>query len=477
MFRKRDTHIHFVGIGGIGMSGIAEVLVNLGYRVTGTDLADSETTRRLVGLGATVHRGHDSAWLGDADVVVVSSAIPTENPEVAAARERKIPVIARAEMLGELMRLKQGLLVAGSHGKTTTTSMVAAVLHEAGLDPTVVIGGKVNSFDSNARLGYGEALVAEADESDGSFLVLSPTLAIITNIDAEHLDHYGSLERLIDAFVGFANRVPFYGMTVVCLDDANVRAIRPRLTKRTVSYAITETSADYRAVDITTANGHSSFRVLAHGVDRGRFEISMPGRHNILNALATVALCDEQGVSTAVCRKALAEFSGVQRRFTLRGIVRDIAIVDDYGHHPTELRATLSAARDAHPQRRIVAVFQPHRYTRVRNHLEDFVSSLDDADLVVLTPIYAAGEAAIPGIDSEHLASLLRARKPEREVLLVPTDSDVVVATTRLLCQRLEPGDLALTLGAGSITRVSYALVEVLGEPGGPGERGEPKHA
>jgi UDP-N-acetylmuramate--alanine ligase len=465
MFRKRDTHIHFVGIGGIGMSGIAEVLVNLGYRVTGTDLADSETTRRLVGLGATVHRGHDSAWLADADVVVVSSAIPTDNPEVAAARERKIPVIPRAEMLGELMRLKQGLLVAGSHGKTTTTSMVAAVLHEAGLDPTVVIGGKVNSFDSNARLGYGEALVAEADESDGSFLVLTPTLAIITNIDAEHLDHYGSLERLIDAFVGFANRVPFYGMTAICLDDANVRAIRPRLTKRTVSYAITEPSADYRAVDITTANGHSSFRVLAHGVDRGRFEISMPGRHNILNALATVALCDEQGVSTAVTRKALAEFSGVQRRFTLRGVVRDIAVVDDYGHHPTELRATLSAARDAYPSRRIVAVFQPHRYTRVRNHLEDFVSSLDTANLIVLTPIYAAGEAPIPGIDSDHLASLLRVRKPEREVLLVPAGTDVVAATTRLLGQRLEPGDLALTLGAGSITRVSFALVEALGEP------------
>jgi UDP-N-acetylmuramate--alanine ligase len=462
MFRKRDTHIHFVGIGGIGMSGIAEVLVNLGYRVTGTDMADSETTRRLIGLGATVHRGHDSAWLGDADVVVVSSAIPANNPEVAAARERKIPVIPRAEMLGELMRLKQGLLIAGSHGKTTTTSLVAAVLHEAGLDPTVVIGGKVNSFDSNARLGYGEVFVAEADESDGSFLVLSPTLAIITNIDAEHLDHYGSLERLLDAFVGFANRVPFYGMTAICLDDANVRAIRPRLTKRTVSYAITEPGADYRAVDISTADGRSKFRVLAHGVDRGVFEISMPGRHNILNALATIALCDEQGVSSAVSRKALAEFSGVQRRFTLRGLARDIAVVDDYGHHPTELRATLSAARDTYPSRRIVAVFQPHRYTRVRNHLEDFVSSLDAADLVVLTPVYAAGEAPIPGIDSEHLASLLRARQPKREVVLVPAKGDVVAATLEVLQRTVEPGDLALTLGAGSITRVSHALAESL---------------
>ena len=345
MFRKRDTHIHFVGIGGIGMSGIAEVLVNLGYRVTGTDLAASETTRRLEGLGATIHRGHEAAHLADADVVVISSAIPSSNPEVAAAHERKIPVIPRAEMLGELMRLKQGLLVAGSHGKTTTTSMVAAVLHEAGLDPTVVIGGKVNSFDSNARLGYGEVFVAEADESDGSFLVLSPTHAIITNIDLEHLDHYGSLERLLDAFVGFANRVPFYGMAAICIDDANVRSILPRLSKRTVSYGLASEDADYRAVQVETVDGRSRFRVLAHGEDRGRFELAMPGRHNIQNALATVALCDEQGVSAAVCRKALREFTGVQRRFTIRGERDGVLVVDDYGHHPTELRATLSAAR------------------------------------------------------------------------------------------------------------------------------------
>jgi UDP-N-acetylmuramate--alanine ligase len=468
MFRKRDTHIHFVGIGGIGMSGIAEVLVNHGYRVTGTDLSDSETTRRLVGLGAIVHRGHTAAHLGDADVVVISSAIPATNPEVAAARARKIPVIPRAEMLGELMRLKQGLLVAGSHGKTTTTSMVAAVLHEAGLDPTVVIGGKVNSFDSNARLGYGEVLVAEADESDGSFLVLSPTHAIITNIDAEHLDHYGSLANLLDAFVGFANRVPFYGMAAICVDDPNVRSILPRLSKRTVTYAIEREDADYRAVELEMVGGRSRFRVLAHGEDRGRFELAMPGRHNVLNALATIALCDEQGVSTAVSRKALCEFSGVQRRFTLRGGGRDIMVVDDYGHHPTELRATLAAARIAYPERRIVAAFQPHRYTRVRNHLEDFVSSLDDADLVVLTPIYAAGEPPIEGIDSSRLAALLRARKPEREVLLVDADAndgDPVVTTTAMLVDHCRAGDLALTLGAGSITRVSFALADALARP------------
>ncbi|PRP90904.1 UDP-N-acetylmuramate--L-alanine ligase [Enhygromyxa salina] len=465
MFRKRHTHIHFVGIGGIGMSGIAEVLVNLGYRVTGTDLADSETTRRLVGLGATIHRGHDQAHLGDADVVVTSSAIPAHNPEVIAARARKIPVIPRAEMLGELMRLKQGLLVAGSHGKTTTTSMVAAVLHEAGLDPTVVIGGKVNSFASNARLGYGEVFVAEADESDGSFLVLSGTHAIITNIDVEHLDHYGDLDHLLDAFVGFANRVPFYGMAVICVDDANIRKIQPRLSKRTVSYAIDQADADYRAVDVSMADGRSHFSVLAHGERRGRFELAMPGRHNVLNALATIALCDEQGVSAAVCRKALREFSGVQRRFTLRGEVEGVTVVDDYGHHPTELRATLSAARDAYPGRRIVAAFQPHRYTRVRNHLEQFAASLDEADLVVLTPIYAAGEAPIEGIDSEHLAALCRARKPAREVLLVEAGGDPVPATTALLRAQVRPGDLTLTLGAGSITKVSHALVEAMATP------------
>ena len=464
MFRNRDTHIHFVGIGGIGMSGIAEVLVNLGYRVTGTDLADSETTRRLVGLGATVHRGHDEGHLGDADVVVISSAIPQQNPEVVAARARKIPVIPRAEMLGELMRLKQGLLVAGSHGKTTTTSMVAAVLHEAGLDPTVVIGGKVNSFDSNARLGYGEVFVAEADESDGSFLVLSPTHAIITNIDAEHLEHYGSFERLIDAFVGFANRVPFYGMTAICVDDPHVRSIRPRLSKRTVSYGIDSTDADYRAVEIETAGGASRFTVTAHGQVHGRYELAMPGRHNILNALATIALCDEQGVSAAVSSKALREFSGVQRRFTLRGVAGGVAVVDDYGHHPTELRATLAAAREAYPRRRLVAAFQPHRYTRVRDHLDDFAASLDLAELVILTPIHPAGEAPIPGIDSERLAGLLRGRRPERPIVeITATKAEVVSATASALHERVRPGDLVLTLGAGSITRVSDALVDALG--------------
>ncbi len=308
MFRKRDTHIHFVGIGGIGMSGIAEVLLNLGYCVTGTDLADSETTRRLTGLGATIHRGHDGAHIGSADVVVASSAIGDDNPEVSAARERHIPVIPRAEMLAELMRIKQGLLIAGSHGKTTTTSLVAAVLHEAGLDPTVVIGGKVNSIDSNARLGYGDVFVAEADESDGSFLCLTPTLAVITNIDAEHLDHYGSMEALLEAFVCFANRVPFYGMAIVCIDDPNVREILPRLTKRTVTYGLDD-GADYVASEIEQDGRRIQFRVTAQGKDQGLFSLHMPGLHNVRNALATIALCDEQQVHPEATRKALAEFS------------------------------------------------------------------------------------------------------------------------------------------------------------------------
>ncbi|MFV8749063.1 UDP-N-acetylmuramate--L-alanine ligase [Nannocystaceae bacterium ST9] len=467
MFRKRDTHIHFVGIGGIGMSGIAEVLLNHGYQVTGTDLAETEITRRLAGFGAVIHRGHDAGHLGDADVVVVSSAVKQDNPEVAAARLRKIPVIPRAEMLGELMRLKQGLLIAGSHGKTTTTSLVAAVLHEAGLDPTMVIGGKVNSFDSNARLGYGDLFVAEADESDGSFLVLSPTHAIITNIDAEHLDHYGTLDALLDAFVGFANRVPFYGMVAVCVDDPNVRAILPRLVKRTITYGLDSSLdhvADYRAEILAIGGGRTRFRVFAHGEDQGEFVIAMPGRHNVSNALATIALCDEAGVSPEVTRKALREFAGVQRRFTLRGVVDDIAVVDDYGHHPTELRATLAAAREAHPERRLVAVFQPHRFTRVRNHIVDFAASLDEADLVVLTPIYAAGEAPIAGIDSARLAELARARKPERALVLVPERGEVVATTIATLLDQIRPGDLVLTLGAGSITKVSFGLVEALRE-------------
>ncbi len=465
MFRKRDTHIHFVGIGGIGMSGIAEVLLNLGYHVSGTDVRESEVVVKLRGLGADVHIGHDGAHIGNADVVVVSSAIKSGNPEVDAANERKIPVIPRAEMLAELMRLKEGLCIAGSHGKTTTTSLVASVLHEAGLDPTVVIGGKLNMFDSNARLGQGDLLVAEADESDGSFLVLTPTLAVITNIDAEHLDHYGDLETLLNAFVGFANRVPFYGMSVICADDPNVRRIMPKLTKRYVTYGIEGRApagvpVDYVAHDVEHPNGKTRFLVRVRGEEHGVYELGMPGEHNVLNALATIALCDEQQVHPAITRKALAEFGGVQRRFTHRGEVGGVTVIDDYGHHPTEIQATLAGARCRYRDRRIVAVVQPHRYSRVRDSLDAFPGSLDEADAVVVTEVYAAGESPIEGISGASLADRIRARRHDRPVVHQP-DFDALTGTVAELAS---PGDVIITMGAGSITRVSFALLDALAE-------------
>lgn len=457
MFRKSDTHIHFVGVGGIGMSGIAEVLLNLGYRVTGTDLADSETTRRLVDLGALVHRGHDAAHLGDADVVVVSSAVRPDNPEVAAARARKIPVIPRAEMLAELMRLKQGVVIAGSHGKTTTTSLIATALHAAGLDPTVVIGGKLNALGSNARLGSSDILVAEADESDGSFLMLTPTVAVVTNIDDEHMDHYGDMAALRAAFVGFANRVPFYGLAVVCLDDPNAAATLPQVTKRVVTYGFSR-DADYRAVDVSHEGPTTRFRALAEGRDLGPFVLHMPGVHNVLNALATIAVCEYHGLAPDAVRGALAGFTGVQRRFTVRGDAGGVMVVDDYGHHPTEVRATLAGARTSYPERRLVAVFQPHRYTRVRAHLDAFAASLDAADQVVLTDIYAAGEAPIAGASIERLEEALRARRPGRPVLL----HKPLAGLAERLAADARPGDLIITLGAGSITHVSRELAAIL---------------
>lgn len=459
MFRKSNTHIHFVGIGGIGMSGIAEVLLNLGYRVTGTDLAESDTTERLARLGATVHLGHSADHVGDADVVVVSSAVGLSNPEVVAARQRKIPVIPRAEMLAELMRLKEGIAIAGSHGKTTTTSLVAAILHAAAIDPTVVIGGKVNSFDSNARLGRGDVLLAEADESDGSFLMLTPTFAVITNIDNEHLDHYGSLSTLLDAFVGFANRVPFYGMAAVCLDDANVVSILPRLSKRFVTYGINSTTADYVATSIVHDGPGLRFRVVVRGRDRGEFSLGMPGLHNVRNALAAIVIADEYEIDPEVIRSAVATFEGVQRRFTVRGESRGIVVVDDYGHHPTEIHATLTGARQSYADRRVVVVLQPHRYSRLRDNFEGYVVCLDQAHLVVLTEIYAAGESPLPGVSIDALAQRLRDRDPKR-VVIVEKDFEQL---HERVAQHVSSGDLVLTLGAGSITRVGPRLLERLG--------------
>lgn len=458
MFRKRDTHIHFVGIGGIGMSGIAEVLVNLGYRVTGTDINESDTTRRLTELGATVHRGHSPEYVGDADVVVTSSAVTRDNSEVVAARQRKIPVIPRAEMLAELMRLKEGIAVAGSHGKTTTTSLIASILAAADLDPTVVIGGKVNQFGSNARLGQGDLLLAEADESDGSFLYLTPTFAVITNIDNEHLEHYGTLERVLEAFVGFANRVPFYGSAVVCIDDPNVAGVLQQLHKSITTYAIDRTDADYVAAEVRHEGPQTSFRVLCKGHDRGTFTLAMPGIHNVANALAAIAIADLFEIPSETIRKGLSDFDGVQRRFTLKGEAKGVMVVDDYAHHPTEIRATISGARTSFAEKRVVAVVQPHRYSRLRDNFEDFVACLDDADTVIVTDVHAAGEAPLPGIDGEALANAVRARHPDRSV---HHEADLQALPGRLatMCR---PGDLVLTLGAGSITRIGPRLVEQL---------------
>jgi UDP-N-acetylmuramate--alanine ligase len=458
MFRKRDTHIHFVGIGGIGMSGIAEVLLNLGYRVTGTDLSSSDTTNRLEVLGATIHIGHCAAHVRDADVVVISSAVGRDNQEVVAARQRKIPVIARAEMLAELMRLKEGIAIAGSHGKTTTTSLVASILHAGGIDPTVVIGGKVNSFDSNARLGQGDVLVAEADESDGSFLFLTPTFAVITNIDYEHLDHYGSFDALIDAFTGFANRVPFYGLSAVCIDDPNVARLVPELGKRICTYGIHRTDADYVAAGVRHDGATTHFSVVTRGEDRGTFSLGMPGAHNVLNALASIAIADEYKIPTDVIRSALAEFEGVQRRFTVRGLVDEVLVVDDYGHHPTEIRATLAGARQSYNGRRLVGVLQPHRYTRLRDNFDGFVDCVKEADVIVITDVYAAGETPLVGISSDELAARIRRAHPSQTVVL---EQDFAALPARLAALA-EPGDLVITLGAGSITRIGIALVDLL---------------
>jgi UDP-N-acetylmuramate--alanine ligase len=455
LFRSLQPHIHFVGIGGIGMSGIAELLVNLGYPVSGSDLKESEITRRLATLGARIHRGHDAAHVADADVVVTSSAVRRDNPEVAAARARKIPVIARAEMLAELMRLKVGIAIAGSHGKTTTTSLAAHLLAHAGLDPTAVVGGKVNAFGSNAKLGQGEYMVAEADESDGSFLRLTPTVAVVTNIDPEHLDYWGTPAALRQGFVDFVNRVPFYGLAILCVDHPTVRSLLEDVEKRFVTYGESP-EADYRAARIEV-KGHSvAFDAIRRGEPLGRFEVRMVGRHNALNALAVVALADEMDLPLDRVREALAAFEGVQRRFTVRGEAGGVTVVDDYGHHPAEVRATLRGAREAFG-RRVVCLFQPHRYTRTRDLLDEFATSFGDADVVILGEIYPAGEEAIPGVSGAALAAAIRACG-HRDVTFVAERSRLAAAAR----ERVRPGDLVLTLGAGDVTGAGPELLSLL---------------
>jgi len=455
-FKSRNAaRVHFVGVGGIGMSGIAEVLLNLGYQVSGSDLKESDVTRRLVSLGARIEYGHRAENLLDADVVVISSAVKKDNAEVIAARVRKVPVIARAEMLAELMRLKYAVAIAGSHGKTTTTSMVATVLAAAGLDPTSVVGGKVNVLGSNAKLGKSDLMVVEADESDGSFLHLHPAIAVVTNIDPEHMDHYGTLENLKKGFTDFCNRVPFYGLNVLCLDSPNVQSLLPSLEKRVVTYGSSH-AADYRIEGITLDGYETRFTAFRRDLPLGEFTVRMVGAHNAMNALAVIAVAEELDVPLDTVRTALASFEGVQRRFTVKGEAAGITVVDDYGHHPTEVRATLAGARRAFG-RRLVVAFQPHRYTRTHDLLGDFVSAFNDADLLFLTSIYAAGEEPIPGISGASLAEAVRAHG-HRDVTYVDKRVDLPSS----LLPRLEPGDLVVTLGAGDITQVGPDLLALL---------------
>jgi UDP-N-acetylmuramate--alanine ligase len=457
MFRKVDTVVHFVGIGGMGMCGIAEVLANMGYRVTGSDANASEITRHLESAGCQVHYGHRADNLGHADVVVVSSAIKGYNPEVEAARARQIPVIPRAEMLGELMRMKFGVAVAGAHGKTTTTTMIASVLMAAGLDPTAVIGGRVNSLGlANARWGKSEYLVAEADESDGSFLKLAPTVAVVTNMDAEHLDHYGHIDNIKRAFVDFINRIPFYGLAVLCTDNPVVQSIVPEVQKRFVTYGIGN-QAQYRARNVRYEGLATRYVAWRAAEELGEVVLSMPGAHNVLNSLAVLAVCEHVGVPFERAAQALSSFEGIQRRFTVRGEVGGITIVDDFGHHPAEVRATLSGARQGFPGRRIVAAFQPHRYTRTRDQFEAFTTAFADADVLVVCDVFAAGEEPIAGATSAALVKAIE-KAGQRQVKYIARREDVAPYLAQL-CDR---GDMVITLGAGDIQLTCNELIELL---------------
>ncbi len=456
MYRKRKIqHIHFVGIGGIGMSGIAEVLLNLGYQISGSDLKETEVTRRLKSLGCEIAYGHRKENVKEADVVVVSSAIRNGNPEVEVAEQRLIPVIPRAEMLAELMRMKYGIAIAGTHGKTTTTSLISTVLAAGGLDPTVVIGGRLNSIGSNARLGQGEYLVAEADESDGSFLMLMPTIAVVTNIDPEHLDYYHSIEEIKETFLGFLNKIPFYGLAVLCLDHPNIQSLIPRLKKRFTTYGLTP-QADYQAKEIVFEGLSTSFDVLHHKQEIGRLKIRMPGLHNVYNSLATLATAFELDIPFETVQETLRDFSGIQRRFQIKGEKQGVLIVDDYGHHPVEILATLKAARTGW-ERRIVAVFQPHRYTRTKALFHEFLTAFNDANVLILTDIYPAGEDRIEGVEAKALFEGIR-EYGHKDVTYISEKKEIVEHLLRILA----PGDLVITLGAGDIWQVSDELLEKL---------------
>lgn len=456
---QSPRYIHFVGIGGVGMSGIAEVLLNLGHKVTGSDIAESANTRRLQRLGADVHFGHRANLVHEGvDVVVISTAAKFSNPEVMRARELRVPVIHRAEMLAELMRMKLGVAVAGTHGKTTTTSLISAALHHGGLDPTSVIGGRLLAFGANAQLGKSDLMVAEADESDGSFLVLSPTLAVVTNIEREHLDHYGDIDGVKAAFTDFMNRVPFYGASFVCLDDVTIRGMLPDLRKRIVTYGVSA-DADYVGRNVRVSGMTTRVEVLWHGESLGEICVPMPGRHQALNALATVAVARHLGVEFEKVAEALAGFGGIHRRFEVRADVDDMLVVSDYAHHPSEIRATLEAAREGF-DRRLLVVFEPHRYTRLRDLWDEFLSAFDLADRLYLTEVYPAGEDPLEGFDGEALYTALKRRGHLEVNYLAPGETAVEAARADM-----RPGDIVLVLGAGRAHKMAEHLVASL--PGG----------
>lgn len=449
MYKYRKRKVHFIGIGGIGMSGIAEILITQQYFVSGSDLQESDITRRLAGLGAVIHYGHKASNLGTADVVVVSSAIDEKNPEIQEARKNKIPIIQRAEMLGELMKMKTGIAVAGTHGKTSTTSMIATIVQSSGLDPTIIIGGRVDALGGNAKHGQGDFLVAEADESDKSFLHLPATIAIVTNIDNDHLNNYGSIANIKDAFVDFVNAIPFYGLAILCQDDENVKSILPRLNKPFITYGFSP-QADLQAKNLQFVHFGSKFEVWKGDQKLGDAQSNVPGKHNALNSLAAIAAGMEIGLSFEQASNGLAQFKGVRRRFEFKGEKGGVRVYDDYGHHPTEIKATLAAARKAWAGR-IVTCFQPHRYSRTKDCYEDFVSAFDEADVLCLVDIYPAGEAPIPGINSEKLSQDISHHGHKSVEHVGP-----VKGAAEKIAPKLQPGDLFLTLGAGN----GYAIGE-----------------
>ncbi len=453
----KTRHIHFVGIGGIGMSGIAELLINLGYKVSGSDLRNTVVTRRLSALGCHIFQGHKREHLGGADVVVYSSAVEEANPEVLAAKDLYIPVIPRAEMLAELMRLKYGVAIAGAHGKTTTTSMVASILTHGHLDPTVVIGGRLDIWGgSNAKLGQGDILVAEADESDGSFLALSPTIAVVTNVDYEHIDYYGDIESLRETFINFINKIPFYGTAILCLDNEEIQGIIPHLKKKYLTYGMSS-QTDLRGRDLEKESLGTSFEAIYHNHSLGRVVVGMPGEHNVLNALAAMAVGLDLDLDTEVIKEGLKSLGGLERRFQVKGERSGVIVLDDYGHHPTEIMATLKAVKECWPERRLIVVFQPHRYTRTKLLFDRFVISFNQADILIMTSIFSAGETAINGVNGKGLSQGIK-EHGHKEVIYCQNQDEILP----ILLSIVRSGDLVISLGAGDIYKVGEELLDSL---------------